>query len=81
MGNDKVLFVNYEKFQWISNLKMMSKFAEDPADSNILTLRDAIHYTATDLPALMSKTYLKYPMGFLEWAFGGRKSSDDRLGS
>lgn len=37
------------------------------SSTNVITIKKAIHYVATDLPLVLSSSYLKYPLGMLEW--------------
>ncbi|XP_059086199.1 platelet-activating factor acetylhydrolase-like [Tigriopus californicus] len=37
------------------------------SSTNVITIKKAIHYVATDLPLVLSSSYLKYPLGILEW--------------
>lgn len=60
-----LLFLNYEKFQWKENLWHMSRFAPAP----VWTIRDAVHYVATDLPVIMHGSYVSSVLGLMERIF------------
>jgi len=67
-----LLFINCEKFQGENNLKTMAKFEcplDDVLDSNVLTLKKAIHYAPTDVPPVFLGSHARKPF---EMVFGGK---------
>jgi len=65
LNKEKLLFINFEKFQGQKNLETMSKFetkldfgSESKLTSSVVTLRQAIHYACTDLLMIFQGTYV-----------------------
>ena len=72
-----LLLLNYEKFQWRSNLEAMAKLLRpNTAEaSRCLTVKSAVHYAATDLPTIMNGSYVSKVLGLMEWLFNPRRGS------
>ena len=94
-GEKPLAFVNYEKFQWINNLKTMRNFEgslnlsdengvgenDSLLKSNVYTIKQAIHYTASDLPTLFEGSYLSYPLSCLAWLTGKKSGAEGNADS
>jgi len=69
----EALFVNCQKFQGLKNLETMHAFETNIDEmSNVLTLRDAMHYAPTDIPTVFLGSWARLPFS---WLF--RMSSSD----
>ncbi len=70
----EVFLLNYENFQWKNNLVNMRAFArprgargeteDECLDDNIVSLRKAVHYVASDLPTVMNGSWLRHMVRF-----------------
>lgn len=63
-SKEKLSFINYERFQWRRNLDYIRHFE---TSSNVVTLRDAVHYVASDVPYMVENSMLKHLLGLMEW--------------
>ena len=61
-AKEKLLFVNFERFQNNKNLTTMQRFATEPeiegVASNVISLKNAAHYSCTDILVIFQSTFL-----------------------
>jgi len=61
-AKEKLLFVNFERFQNNKNLTTMQRFATEPeiegVASNVISLKNAAHYSCTDILVIFQSTIL-----------------------
>ena len=55
----ELLFINCQRFQGASNLRTMNHFeqTDNSGSSNVITLRDAMHYAPCDIPTVIYIIY------------------------
>jgi len=78
----KLLFINCEKFQGESNLATMSKFEfpiSDTMETNVLTLKNAVHYAPTDIPTIFMGSYARKPFEFIFGSGKQQQSAEEAL--
>ena len=59
----ELLFINCQRFQGKRNLQTMNHFelTTSTSRSNVITLRDAIHYAPCDIPTVLMGSWAKIP--------------------
>jgi len=61
-NKDKLLFVNFERFQNDKNLTTMQRFETKPSidgvSSNVVSLKNSAHYSCTDILIIFQSTFL-----------------------
>ena len=64
-----VLFLNCQKFQSRNNLRTMKHFEQSNTastqSSNIITLRDTMHYAPCDIPTVLMGSWARLPFSIL----------------
>jgi len=64
----ELLFINCQRFQGASNLRTMNHFEQTDnsgESSNVITLRDAMHYAPCDIPTVFMGSYARLPFSWL----------------
>ena len=68
-------FVNCQRFQGKRNLQTMRHFEKA---SNIITLRDTLHYAPCDIPTVLLGSWLRLPFSLL-FRLGGTEVAENAL--